>query len=550
MYAVSIIICFNLSSHNEERFIPKDMKKIIVGLLLTLFLFNPLVAIRAVGITATHKTGGHAQNLTSSTTSSVSLASGAVEVLLVSSRTGITQNPNQPTVSGNSLTWTPVTSVLYDDNSDSRRKETVFIGTGTPTTGTITINFGGQTQTDDAWTLDEFTGVDTTNPVVQYAVNAIQEGGSQTTITATLSAFSDVNNATYGGFGFSGNDGPVQGSGFTKLNSQISSTNVGVLSEWKSTNDTTVDGSLNIATTPMGMIAIELRAQVTGTPIPTPTPTPTVGPTATPSPTPTTGPTATPTPTPTGNPNRPDHTVVVVEENQKFQDVIKYDYFTKLANDGALMVNSYANMHPSQPNYYILFSGSAQGITTDDCPPPASPYSGNNLGHQLLTNGLEFIGYSENLPSQNARTACNAPNKWDNNHTPWVQFSNIPQANSKDFTQFPIDFTTLPDVSFVIPNLDHDSHDGTIQQSSDWLAQNIDSYEAWAKTHNSLLIVTYDEDDDLADNHIYTVFIGPMIKKGLYNEHITHYDVLATLENLYSLPKLGTGTAITDIFNQ
>lgn len=275
----------------------------------------------------------------------------------------------------------------------------------------------------------------------------------------------------------------------------------------------------------------------------TPTPTPTI------SATPTISPTSGPTPTGIPNPNRPDHTVVVVEENQTFQNVLRTGYFTTLANQGALMVNSKSLTHPSQASYFQLFSGSTQGIIDDTCPPPGSPYSTNNLGNQLLTNAMSFKGYAENQPTTNARTNCSVNTPWDNNHVPWLHFSNIPSGSQLNYTSFPTDYSTLPTVSFVIPNKDHDAHDGTIQQAADWLQTNIEPYRAWAMTNNSLLIVTFDEDDDTADNTIYTVFTGPMIKKGIYNNQINHYNVLSTIEDLYGLPHLNTASGITNIFN-
>jgi hypothetical protein len=54
-------------------------------------------------------------------------------------------------------------------------------------------------------------------------------------------------------------------------------------------------------------------------------------------------------------------------------------------------------------------------------------------------------------------------------------------------------------VAFVIPNLNHDMHNGNPAQSipaaDAWLRANPDGYYQWAKTHNSLLIVTFDEND-------------------------------------------------------
>ena len=47
----------------------------------------------------------------------------------------------------------------------------------------------------------------------------------------------------------------------------------------------------------------------------------------------------------------------------------------------------------------------------------------------------------------------------------------------------------------MIPNLDHDLHDGTLAQADQWLRDHLAGYAAWAGAHNSLLVITNDEDD-------------------------------------------------------
>ena len=38
------------------------------------------------------------------------------------------------------------------------------------------------------------------------------------------------------------------------------------------------------------------------------------------------------------------------------------------------------------------------------------------------------------------------------------------------------EFSQLPNVSFVIPNLNDDMHDGTVAQADQWLSVNIGAY--------------------------------------------------------------------------
>ena len=249
---------------------------------------------------------------------------------------------------------------------------------------------------------------------------------------------------------------------------------------------------------------------------------------------------------------RPDHVVIVMEENHAYEQIIgspNAPYINSLAGQGALFTNSHAVSHPSQPNYLALFSGSTQGLTDDSCP---HTFSGPNLGSQLLTAGFSFTGYVESLPSVGF-TGCSDPgwNFWAppyaRKHAPWVNFPAVPASSNQPFTSFPSDYSTLPTVSFVIPNQQNDMHSASIQQADSWLQNKLGGYAQWAQTHNSLLIVTWDEDDNGPDNHIATIFVGSSVKPGQYNESINHYTVLRTLEAMYGLSPINNSTTVTPI---
>jgi phospholipase C len=245
-----------------------------------------------------------------------------------------------------------------------------------------------------------------------------------------------------------------------------------------------------------------------------------------------------------------DHIVIVMEENHSYSDIVgssSAPYINSLAGQGASFTNSFAVTHPSQPNYVALFSGSTQGLTSDNCP---NTFSANNLGNQLTTAGDSFTGYSESMPSD-GYTGCTS-GEYARKHAPWTDFSDIPAAENRTFAHFPTDYSTLPTVSFVIPNLLDDMHDGTIAQGDTWLKNNLDGYAQWAKTHNSLLIVTWDEDDYSESNQIPTLFVGANVTAGGYSEQITHYSVLRTIEDGYGLSSLGSAasaTPITDVWS-
>jgi hypothetical protein len=246
----------------------------------------------------------------------------------------------------------------------------------------------------------------------------------------------------------------------------------------------------------------------------------------------------------------PNHVIVVMEENHGYSQIIgsaNAPYINTLATQGALFTNSHAITHPSQPNYLALFSGSQQGITDDSCP---HTFSTQNEESELITAGKTFVGYSEGLPSVGSEVCTSG--EYARKHVPWTDFSNDPSTNNQPFTSFPAtDFASLPTVSWVIPNLLDDMHDGTIKQGDSWLETNLAPYVAWAQSNNSLLIVTWDEDEGTSVNQIATIFAGPMVKVGQYNERINHYNVLRTIEDMYHLPHVGHSAAakpITDVW--
>jgi phosphatidylinositol-3-phosphatase len=248
----------------------------------------------------------------------------------------------------------------------------------------------------------------------------------------------------------------------------------------------------------------------------------------------------------------PSHIVVVMEENHSYSDIIgntsQAPYMNQLANDGALMTSSYAVTHPSEPNYMALFAGSTFGLTADTC--PVSEGTTANLGSELLAAGYTFKGYSEGLPKTGS-TTCTSGN-YARKHSPWINFSNVPTADSLPFSSFPTNYASLPTLSFVIPNLNDDMHNGTIAEADTWLKTNMSAYATWAQANNSLLIVTWDEDDYTENNQIPTIIVGAHVTTGKYSETINHYNLLATLEKMYGLTPVGSSagaSVISDIWS-
>jgi hypothetical protein len=275
----------------------------------------------------------------------------------------------------------------------------------------------------------------------------------------------------------------------------------------------------------------------------------------------------------------PAHVVVVIMENHAYSEIIGNSdapYINTLAANGAVLTKSFAIEHPSQPNYLDLFSGANQGVT-NDATPLTVPFSTPNLGAELLANNLTFAIYSESLPSigftGDSATTVPGKNQYVRKHNPAVnwQASDAPNSNhlppsvNQPFTAFPTTdagFAALPTISIVVPNEQNDMHDGTVAMGDQWLSQNLEAYRKWATDHNSLLLLTFDEDDHSASNQITTIFAGQNVRPSMYDETsieraagqgVDHFNALRTLEDFYALGTCNPATdgsrkAIVDLF--
>jgi len=242
---------------------------------------------------------------------------------------------------------------------------------------------------------------------------------------------------------------------------------------------------------------------------------------------------------------RPTHVIVVVEENKSPWQIVGSShapYINGLIARGALFTDSHGVAHPSLPNYFALFAG-VTNTNKDDCPATGIPRDAPNLRSELHAAHLSFAGYSEALPSAGF-TGCWA-GTYGRKHAPWVHFSNVPPSENLPLRDMP-PYDKLPTVSFIIPDVNDDMHDGSIADGDNWLKLHIAPLVAWADKHDALIVLTWDEGYD-PQNSIVTLFVGPMVRTGRYSEDIDHYRVLRTLEDLYGLPYAGRSGYVAPI---
>ncbi len=234
-------------------------------------------------------------------------------------------------------------------------------------------------------------------------------------------------------------------------------------------------------------------------------------------------------------PTRPDHIIYVWFENKAYSNIVgssNAPYINSLIAKGTLFTNAHGVTHPSYPNYIAWFSGSTQGITNDNCI-DGTPKIGTTIYNQLAAKGVDFRWYSEGLPSIGS-TICSS-GYYREKHNPTTIFSQVPTSKNRPFyllddaLKDTVKMLAMPPVICVTPNMIDDMHDGTIQQGDAWLKLHFKPYIDWAMTHNSMLVVLFDEDNKLEGNKIPVVMIGQHVKQ--------NFQLVGTY-NLYSFTKL------------
>lgn len=267
------------------------------------------------------------------------------------------------------------------------------------------------------------------------------------------------------------------------------------------------------------------------------------------------------TPVPASQPTF-SHVVLVVEENHSYSDVIgnsSMPYFNSLATKYGLATQYFADAHPSIPNYLMLTTGQIE--TLDDN--FSGTISDDNVVRELVKAGKTWKAYQEALPSPGYMG--NDSGLYLRHHDPFVYLSDVQSssaqaANIVPFTQFATDLAsgTLPQYSFVVPNVNDDAHNGTLGQADAWLQTNIAPLIANSAFQSSgLLIITFDEGDqsdlDHGGGQVATVVVSSAGKQGFQSKTVYQHQSLLRLilasSGVNSFPGLsGTAPDMTEFF--
>ena len=235
----------------------------------------------------------------------------------------------------------------------------------------------------------------------------------------------------------------------------------------------------------------------------------------------------------------PKHIIVVFEENKSFGQIAgrvrQAPYLNALIAHGALFTNAHAVAHPSQPNY-IAFFGGVTNDNGDGCTPTGYDAAGANLASELAAAEKTFAGYAEGLPFVGYRGCIHG--EYARKHAPWNDFSNVPASDDRPLRDLPAP-EAMPQVAFIAPNLLNDMHSASVARADAWLHRTLGPLIARANRTDTLVIITWDEGaGDSAINHIPTIFFGPMVRPGRYDDPIDNYRVLRTIEALSGIPAI------------
>jgi hypothetical protein len=262
-----------------------------------------------------------------------------------------------------------------------------------------------------------------------------------------------------------------------------------------------------------------------------------------------------------------EHVLLVVLENQDYDTVVREPYFRSLARRGALFTHYEAVFHPSYPNYLALVGGSYFGTTGDDQRDIGG--SERTIADLLEAKGLTWRQYAEAYPGGCYRGEV-AGVLYGRKHVPFLSFDSIAKGPSRCasiVSAAEFDRRNLPNFAFYSPDMCHDGHDlcangfdrvksavrsvpgarylgiapPKLAQSARWLKGFLEPILADPVVRkDTLVVVTFDESLTEDENHIYTVFLGDMVRPGARIDGChDHYDLLRTVEENFGLGTLG-----------
>lgn len=275
-----------------------------------------------------------------------------------------------------------------------------------------------------------------------------------------------------------------------------------------------------------------------------------------------------------------DRVLIIVLENVDYEVAIQDKNLAALAEHGASFSNFHALFHPSYPNYLAMVAGTEFGIhgrgryLADMQVNFPDDSAHKTIADRLIAADLDFKQYVEELPggtcpwSMSGQHVSDKRGNYVRRHVPFLSFREVQQKwcdrvvpvdSGKSDNSFTQDAKKgLVAYSFYTPNMNHDGHDTSVQVAGAWVKKFLDDTFPEKLRKGTLVIVTFDESGGNADNRIYTLFLGDMVKEASQQDpaalerRYTHYNLLRTIEDNFGLDPLTANDRdakpITDIW--
>jgi hypothetical protein len=243
--------------------------------------------------------------------------------------------------------------------------------------------------------------------------------------------------------------------------------------------------------------------------------------------------------------------LVVVEENHSLREMKKgMPYTFRLARRYGYATRYHAVSHPSLPNYVAIVGGSTHGIR-DDQGPSAHHITQRSVFGQALRHGKTAAAYEQSMPT---RCSLSDSGGYAVRHNPWAYFVNERtgcRAHDRSFTAFGPDVRAgnLPRVGMVVPDVDHDAHDGSLATADAWfkkLMAKVFAGSDWKSGHLAV-VLTADEDDYSQGNRVLTVVIHRSQHNNVVRTRLNHYSLTRLYDEVAHLPLLHRAAKATSM---
>jgi len=204
------------------------------------------------------------------------------------------------------------------------------------------------------------------------------------------------------------------------------------------------------------------------------------------------------------------HVAVVAEAHYTYSSVVgnaNMPYLNSLIAQYGLATNYVADTTPAIDNYFMLTTGKFEAGNDEswNCTTTTGVVSDDNIVRELVNAGRTWKAYFESIPST-GYTGCNSGDlEYLKYHNPFAYLTDVADvpaqaANMVNFTNnFANDLAhgTLPQYSFIVPNVDNDAHDGSLAQADAWLQTNIDPLiQSASFQRDGLLVILFDNDQN------------------------------------------------------